>query len=391
MFRSKIMGLALIMLGVSSLAVQAGEPISIGESYTIDSSVMSEKREILISLPESYDKNKDRKYPVLYLLDGASHFHQSTGIARWLSESASQIPDLIIVGVPNTNRWRDLSPTPAQDGSPQGAEKFMAFFEQELMPYIDKQYRTAPYQILSGHSMAGMFGLNVLATKPDLFDAFVLMSPWLLSQDPKTSVLTKSIKFIKSKTQLSKFVYVTLGDEPDLRPSFAELVKAMEQHAPKNFVWKSNVVEGASHMSVVGSSVNDGLQAVFADLQLGLNSATAKKGPSAIIEYYKTLAKSKYGFDIAVEPKLFQMGQRYFELGQSDEAIAIYKKIVQINPQSVRGFDGLFFMHRQMKDYKQALVYIDKTIALAKTLQSGSLDDLAKMKASVVKLMSEQK
>ncbi|MCJ8268552.1 MAG: alpha/beta hydrolase-fold protein, partial [Psychrosphaera sp.] len=273
MFRSAFFGLGLMMLCASTAPVLAGETISIGETHTITSSVMGEQRKILISLPTSYAQNKDqKKYPVLYVLDGGSHFHQTTGIVNWLSESTSLIPELIVVGIPNTNRGRDFSPTPAENGKPQGAEKFMGFFEKELLPYIDKNYRTAPYRVLSGHSMGGMFGLNVLATKPDLFDAFILMSPWLLTQDPATSVLTKSIKFIQSKTLLPKYVYVTLGEEPDLRPSFDELTTALKNSTAQKLVWQSKVIQGATHMSVVGASVNEGLQAVFSDLQLSMTS-----------------------------------------------------------------------------------------------------------------------
>lgn len=395
MFRSAIfgLGLVLVMLCTSATPVVAretGEAISIGETHTITSSVMGEQRKIMISLPASYAKNKDKKYPVLYVLDGGSHFHQTTGITNWLSESTSLIPELIVVGIPNTNRGRDFSPTPMENGKPQGAEKFMGFFEKELLPYIDKHYRTAPYRVLTGHSMGGMFALNVLATKPEIFDAFILMSPWLLTQDPATSVLTKAIKFIKSKTQLPKYIYVTLGEEPDLRPSFDELTKALENNTAQKLVWKSKVIQGATHMSVVGASVNEGLQAIFSDLQLGMTSDTVKKGAAAIIKYYKNISSAKYGFDISAESTLMALGRDLFfadKIKQSEETL---KMAVQAYPESVEGFYSLSFLYQQGKDFKQALKAVDKAIELLKKAQSPSLAEFEQLKVQLQKQQSEQ-
>ncbi|NQZ05762.1 MAG: alpha/beta hydrolase [Algicola sp.] len=389
MFKSAIFSLGLMILCASTTPVLAGEAITIGETHTITSSVMAEQRKILISLPTSYAQNKDKTYPVLYLLDGDSHFHQTTGIVNWLSNSL--IPELIVVGVPNTNRGRDLSPTLAENGKPQGAEKFMGFFEKELLPYIDKHYRTAPYRVLTGHSMGGMFGLNVLATKPDLFDAFILMSPWLLTQDPATSVLTKSIKFIKSQTQLPKYIYVTLGEEPDLRPSFDQLTTALKNSTAQKLVWQSKVIQGATHMSVVGASVNEGLQAVFSDLKLSMTSDTVKKGAAAIIKYYKTLSSTKYGFDISAESTLMALGRDLFFAGKIKQSEAALKMAVQTYPESVEGFYSLSYLYQQEKDFEQALVAVDKAIELLKKAQSPGLADFEQLKAQLLKQQSEQK
>jgi predicted alpha/beta superfamily hydrolase len=396
MFRNAFFGLTLgLALGLTILCasaapVMAGEAISIGETHTITSSVMGEQRKIMISLPTSYATSKDKTYPVLYVLDGGSHFHQTTGITNWLSESTSLIPELIVVGIPNTNRGRDFSPTPAESGKPQGAEKFMGFFEKELLPYIDKNYRTAPYKVLTGHSMGGMFGLNVLATKPDLFNAFILMSPWLLTQNPDTSVLTKSVKFIKSQTQLPKFLYVTLGEEPDLRPSFDQLITALENNTAKNFVWQSKVIQGATHMSVVGASVNEGLQAVFSDLQLSMTSDTRKAGAAAIIKYYKTLSTTKYGFDISAESTLMALGRDLFFAGKIKQSEATLKMAVQAYPESVEGFYSLSYLYQQGKDFAQALKAVDKAIELLKKAKSPSLAEFEQVKAQLLKQQAEQ-
>ncbi len=390
MFKSAIFGLGLMMLCASAAPVMAGEAISIGETHTITSKVMGEQRKVMINLPSSYAKNKDKSYPVLYVLDGGSHFHQTTGITNWLSESTATIPELIVVGIPNTDRGRDFSPTPADDkGNLQGAEKFMGFFEKELLPYINKNYRTAPYKVLTGHSMGGMFGLNVLATKPDLFNAFILMSPWLLSQNPDTSVLTKSINFIKSKTQLPKYVFVTLGEEPDLRPSFDQLVTALENNTAKEFVWQSKVIKGATHMSVVGASVNEGLQAVFSDLQLDMTSDTVKAGPAAIIKYYKTLSSTKYGFDISAESTLMELGRNLFFAGKIKQSEAALKMAVQVYPESVEGYYSLSYLYQQGKDFEQALQAVDKAIALLKKAKSPSVAEFEQLKVQLKKQQSE--
>ena len=112
------------------------DKITIGEQLTIKSEVLDEERQMLVYLPAGY-KDATTEYPVLYLLDGGYHFHHVTGIVQFLS-SQGLMPQLIVVAIKNVDRNRDFLPTNDERvPTSGGAEKFLAFITDELIPYIE--------------------------------------------------------------------------------------------------------------------------------------------------------------------------------------------------------------------------------------------------------------
>ena len=137
----------VLSLVVSTLApaARAVEPITNAEAVRMTSKVLGEERTILVSIPRGYE-NGEGRFPVLYLTDGDAHLLHTRGTVDFLARNGL-MPDLIIVGVTNTDRARDLTPTRAfrrqADGttalvqSSGGAAKFLDFFEKELIPYVE--------------------------------------------------------------------------------------------------------------------------------------------------------------------------------------------------------------------------------------------------------------
>ena len=112
--------ISLFMLaGSMSAEVAASEAIDCDQSWTIDSKVMGEERTVLVSTPDSYGTG-DARYPVLYVTDGRGPFKNVSAIAEFLAR-AGRMPEMIVVGVPNTDRNRDLTPTQAAMTRPDGS------------------------------------------------------------------------------------------------------------------------------------------------------------------------------------------------------------------------------------------------------------------------------
>lgn len=158
---------------------QEQQGILIGTKNSIYSNILKENRPLLIHTPDKYDKNK--KYPIVYLLDGESSFHFYTGMISELSNSYI-IPEMIVVGVVSTNRIKDFTPTADATSNAQpngGGEQFTAFLKQELIPYVESHYMTAPYSILVGHSLGGLLVVNTLLKHPGLFSSYVALDPSL--------------------------------------------------------------------------------------------------------------------------------------------------------------------------------------------------------------------
>ena len=162
------------LLLVLNMTVQAQEekPFSRNQTSVINSDILEEDRQISIYLPDGYNNSK-ASYPVLYLLDGGTHLQHASGAADYLS-GRGIVPDIIVVAIHNIDRSRDFSPVHV-DNIPTsgGAEKFLGFLSEELVPYMEKSYRTAGFNILLGHSFGGTFIAYTLLAEPDLFDAFV--------------------------------------------------------------------------------------------------------------------------------------------------------------------------------------------------------------------------
>jgi predicted alpha/beta superfamily hydrolase len=122
---------------------------------------LGEERQIMVYLPDGYDQTTT-KYPVLYLLDGRTHFQHASSTVQFLSRNG-RIPQMIVVAIVNVDRTRDFTPTNMENRPKSGgAKKFIKFIQDELFPYIEGNYRTLPYRLLEGHSLGGMFSIHVL-------------------------------------------------------------------------------------------------------------------------------------------------------------------------------------------------------------------------------------
>jgi predicted alpha/beta superfamily hydrolase len=173
----------LLMLAVAQATPDAVTPLEIGRTYRIESRKLNETRVIDVALPASYQSDSTRRYPLLLVLDGEYEHQIAASIARFYAETG-QVPEMIVVGVRNTNRQRDMT-TPAVAGfqlPPEvreagGADRFLSFLGDELVPYLDQRYRTTPLRVITGHSLGGLLSIYALGHRPELFTGYILMEP----------------------------------------------------------------------------------------------------------------------------------------------------------------------------------------------------------------------
>ncbi len=136
------------------LEAQRVEPIVAGQSIRFHSKILNEDRQLLVYVPDGYQQSSV-SYPVLYVMDGETHWFHIVSTSRLFSLLGT-MPKVIVVGVTNTNRARDMTPHPAMpdkdfpDGG--GSAAFFSFLSDEVRPYIDGHYRSSPFSILAGTS-----------------------------------------------------------------------------------------------------------------------------------------------------------------------------------------------------------------------------------------------
>jgi len=183
--RSLTFVILYILSGLQTTFGQNETDILMGSKFLIKSNILDEERTCLISLPDSYNESSevDKRYPVIILLDGNTHFKIASGILHFMSSNRNQnnlIPESIIIAIENVDRERDFTVTKIKTKRPNnmgGGRIFLNFIEKELLPYIDKKYKTKPFRTLIGHSLGGLLTLNSYMDKNSVFNAYISIDP----------------------------------------------------------------------------------------------------------------------------------------------------------------------------------------------------------------------
>ena len=192
----KWIGLVIsIVCNTGIYAQQVSQSLTIGTSEVFFSKNLNENRIVNIYLPDGYDSSGQTKYPVIYILDGGMQedFVHLVGLVRFNAQAwVNRVPESIVVGIENTNRRRDFTYAVEnidfvekegfkKEHFPQygGSEKYIDFLEQELQPFINKQYPTNHQNTLIGESLAGLLTTEILLKRPYLFSTYIIISPSL--------------------------------------------------------------------------------------------------------------------------------------------------------------------------------------------------------------------
>lgn len=251
---------------VSTLASSGRQPGY--ESLTIESRVLAERRRINVHLPQGYGESL-RRFPVLYMPDGGID-EDFPHVVRTVDSlvAIGAIPPMIVVGVPNTERRRDLTgPTRVSSDSTiaphvgrSGA--FRQFFRQELIPTIDARYATTRERAIIGESLAGLFVVETLLREPLLFDRYVAFDPSLWWNggalvDSASTLLSWFTPAIGAKR-----LYVA-SSRDDIRDETTRLAGVLTLSAPKELSWLYERRPELTHGTIFAALEARGLVAVL--------------------------------------------------------------------------------------------------------------------------------
>jgi predicted alpha/beta superfamily hydrolase len=234
-------------------------------TVTLKSGLLQETREVVITLPQNYSPQK--KYPVLYMLDAGSLQSRSADALEVLAANG-YAPETIVVGIPNPNmeaRQRDLTPpymiTDIDDSTsaPGSGDKFLDFIQEDLLPFIDSQYSTSDYRLISGNSRGGLLVLHSLMTKPDLFQARFCYSTPFWRQDE--IILQKFNDFITKTDSLTTYLFFSAGENEtdNIKRGCISLAERLSSKTPSGMKWDYQFTPGADHQSNSQQSVGRAL------------------------------------------------------------------------------------------------------------------------------------
>ncbi|HKG58712.1 MAG TPA: alpha/beta hydrolase-fold protein [Pyrinomonadaceae bacterium] len=340
-------GLAVLLL-ISSAAI-AQPATGTVKKFSIKSTVLGEDRIILVRTPVGYETNKV-SYPVLYMTDGDAHMGHTASTIEFLTQNG-RISDLIVVGVTNTDRTRDLTPAKSSNKNPAGelqfptsggADNFLKFFETELIPEIEKEYRVQPYRILAGHSLGGLFAIHAMITKTGLFNSYVAVSPSL--QWENDEALKRVENFLKNQKEAKVTLFASIGNEPGpIGVDFDKLKDMLAKSNIKGFEWQAERMSDEDHGSVVLRSHYFGLRKVYDGWQMPRDpeSGALTGGLKGADAHYKKLSE-KFGYSVPTPENLInQLGYQLIFEAKPEEAIAVFKANVERYPASANVYDSL--------------------------------------------------
>ena len=241
----------------------------------VQSAVLSEPRRIIVRLPRHYARDATRRFAVLYKLDGTNgltQFDETIGALH----GRDLMPDVIVVAIPNASgmRNRDLTPpTLHQDGGEDGTkgtgdmgrgDRFLEFIRAELIPHIDRTYRTTGERLLAGHSRGALLVMHSLISDPDLFAGRFLFSAPLTRDGAR--LLDEARAFLHARSSLRTFVYFNWGgaENEGMQRSSDRMVALLEERAPPGLRWVAERAPGADHQAMATVALPDALSKYFA-------------------------------------------------------------------------------------------------------------------------------
>lgn len=200
------------------------------KTHTIDSRVLEEERKIRVRLPDDY-KNSGRDYDVIYMLDADMDWLWDNTCADLDSlVRECGIEDIIIIGICNTIRNRDMIPEKKENRPETGeSDAFLRFIDKELIPLVEREYKASDERLLFGNSNAGLFAVYAMLARPDLFDNAIAGSPMI---GHCGDFMERVLEDIADTAPYSgKSLFMTYGEEDSPRtidyvPPYEEKMKA---------------------------------------------------------------------------------------------------------------------------------------------------------------------
>jgi hypothetical protein len=336
------------------------------ELRTIHSDIVGQQYLLKVRLPDGYE-NSGKRYPVLYLLDGDFAFAMATDIVQYL-EWEGHVPELIIVSpaygskrAPRTGgsnmRNRDLLAFARSSGDEPGAENFLRFLAEELIPYVDASFRTIPAdRTLSGYSMGAGFGLYALFSQPGLFPRNVFVDGF------PSGITPMEAEFAARHADLPATVYISSG-VPGAEFRFATQLR--ERQYPGLRIDYAQLA-GVTHAAVAAEGLTRGLKYVFAGKSIFeemLHTLQAADLAAAIALYHERRRTTPQEYRWA-EGELDELGTALRLMGRMEDALEVYRMNVEIHPDAWRPYNSLANAYLRSGDNARAIANFERVLVL---------------------------
>jgi predicted alpha/beta superfamily hydrolase len=374
-----------------TLRAQTNNQIIIGKADSVYSKILNENRHIWVHVPDNDSPDgifAKQRYPVIYLLDGwEQNFSVASGIIELLSGGGGNLsfPKMIVVGIPNTDRTRDLTPThsfsmPMMDSSEAmrsgGGEKFISFIEKELIPHVDSLYPTAPYKIFIGHSLGGLMTVYTLINHSTLFNAYVAIDPTTIWDNQ--IVVNQAKEALKKKQFPGNPFFLAIANTMNsgidtsiiglfMRTNF-KFRDYLNSYKESKLQFSCKYYPEYDHNSVPVPAEYDALRFIFNFYNYNFPFAEffnpSYKTDSLLGEHYKYISK-RMGYKVS-PPEDFVNGIAYqlMSMNQLDRAYYFFEMNIENYPESFNAYDSMGDFFEKKGDKQKAIEYYTKVLEL---------------------------
>lgn len=390
----RILSCILLCVSVLVSVAQSNEAITIGTIETVESKILNETRKVWVYVPGSAltDIAGPKNYPVIYLLDGDSHFAAMVGMVQQFSRN-TLCPEMIIVGITNTDRTRDLTTSHISQPIPMlgnavaktsgGSDMFLSFIEKELMPYIDLKYPTQPYRVFVGHSFGGLTVANALINHTHMFNAYVSIDPGMWWDNEK--LLKQAEEVLKSKSFKGKSLFLSIANtlpqgmdvttalaDTSLQTQFFRSIMrfdaVLQQNNENGLRYSSKYYANDNHGSVPIISMHDGLRTVLdfyrfslspQDIE-GFSAETLKR-----INNHYAMVSALMGYPVTF-PELMAnaLAYRFLGEGRLAESEMLFSLNIKNYPNSFNVYDSMGEFYETTGNKKKAIELYQKALTI---------------------------
>jgi len=303
--RSTFFFILLLAIGSLTNVVKAQDTV-LNVSYngkldSINSRILNQRRLIQVFTPRNYKPGSADKYDVLYVLDGGNW---NTGLIAQVQnfvEGQGYMPPTIIVSVLGIDRNKDLTPTHLESWKASGgADNFLGFMKNELIPYVNKTYPSNGDNTLWGHSLGGLFVMYAMLNEPTIFKSYIAVDPSLWWD--KCYVPKMAASKLPTLAGLNTTLFISGREGEALKEMKIDTMDiVLKKMAPPNLSWKLIAYPDETHSSIRLKSTYDGLKFTYAGLTSNIefhpmNGLLLKDKPIKVW-YFDDTTKVRYTLD----------------------------------------------------------------------------------------------
>lgn len=324
-----------------------------GKIDRIQSEILKQNKMVFIYLPNNYSTS-DKLYPVHYITDGPATSNMFYNLLH-LHSSAGNMPEGIVVGLSSDNRGVNLH-------IKKEGKKYLKFIEKELIPFINKNYRTNSFKSINGHSLGAGFAIYAFFNKLDIFNLCIAGSPF-----PLNGLLTNMSNNYDSDELLNKrYLFSSIGTKNDIgQQQFLAFRDRISQYNYQFLESSFRINSGENHISNIAVNFQKGLESFYSNWKFSLPDTLKHPIDILLKKHYEKLSK-KVGYKVEVSEweVVYPIMDKLAKSGDFQNAIRILKYCVKIHPKSDQAYAFLARAHLSIQDMESARNYLEKSLSI---------------------------